>query len=263
VCVWIPPNTSPTDYAMWCGHCHQDVPVLDDRPGQPRYCLRCGTQLRSNASTPAGRDDRAEVVATSASTKIWEMRDRLDRIERLLAQQLNVTATRPHRAGATPPISAQNVAAIGGSDDRSQSDNERETTSVDTVDHGDDGIGWSIACVALVVLLAVALWNFTPLPSLLTTHQWRAGFVIGSVGLFVVGSIAAAIAVRTATRRAKHVQQQLESLTATAERLHVAAAGRSKLFYRHAAHGASPHILLADLHGQLESLAMQLHNRRC
>lgn len=57
------------------------------------------------------------------------------------------------------------------------------------------------------------------------------------------------------------VDEQLHDLRQTALMLSTTQAGPARSFYTHLSDGASPHLLLADLKGQLDLLAHRLHQR--
>jgi hypothetical protein len=63
---------------------------------------------------------------------------------------------------------------------------------------------------------------------------------------------------RAASQQLAHLDQQLDHLSHTTSLLGTAHATASSAFYAHLAHGASPHLLLNDLKGQLDLLAVRL-----
>ncbi|MFW5692765.1 MAG: hypothetical protein ACOCWL_00980 [Thermoguttaceae bacterium] len=63
---------------------------------------------------------------------------------------------------------------------------------------------------------------------------------------------------RSAAARLKHVDVQLHELRATTTLMGTSGASPGSAFYSHLAGGASPHLLLNDLKGQLDLLAMKL-----
>jgi hypothetical protein len=60
----------------------------------------------------------------------------------------------------------------------------------------------------------------------------------------------------------EHVDKQLDDLRQTASMLGMTHTSASQAFYSHLTQGASPHILLADLKGQLDLLAVKMSDRR-
>jgi hypothetical protein len=59
-----------------------------------------------------------------------------------------------------------------------------------------------------------------------------------------------------------HVDKQLDELRQTASIMGMSHSSASQAFYSHLTQGASPHILLADLKGQLDLLAVKMADRR-
>jgi hypothetical protein len=59
-----------------------------------------------------------------------------------------------------------------------------------------------------------------------------------------------------------HVDKQLDELRQTASMMGMSHSSASQAFYSHLTQGASPHILLADLKGQLDLLAVKMSDRR-
>ena len=62
---------------------------------------------------------------------------------------------------------------------------------------------------------------------------------------------------RYTAHKLEHVDKQLDDLRQTASILGMSHSSASQAFYSHLTQGASPHILLADLKGQMDLLAQR------
>ncbi len=67
---------------------------------------------------------------------------------------------------------------------------------------------------------------------------------------------------RYAVEQLSEVDRRLSELNRTTTLLGVTHGSASQAFYAHMAEGASPHLLLADLKGQLDLLAVRMSERR-
>ena len=67
---------------------------------------------------------------------------------------------------------------------------------------------------------------------------------------------------RQASERLRQVDSQLDDLQQTTAALENTHDATSQAFYTHMAEDANPHLLLADLKGQLDMLAVKIAKRR-
>ena len=111
------------------------------------------------------------------------------------------------------------------------------------------------------ILLGWAKWEARP-------ELWEMGLPIALCGQFglMLGLIVQLdflwrVNRHTATKL-EEVGDQLHDLNQTAAMLGTTHTAPAQAFYTHLAEGANPHLLLADLKGQLDLLAMRMAERR-
>lgn len=119
----------------------------------------------------------------------------------------------------------------------------------------------SFTLVCGLVLLGWALFDPRPILS-------AAGLPLTVLGLtsMLVGIVFQLDGVlqynRRLHRQMQLVEEELEDLKATTRLASSSHASAGQNFYLHMAEGASPHVLLADVKGQLDLLATQMANQR-
>jgi hypothetical protein len=96
---------------------------------------------------------------------------------------------------------------------------------------------------------------------------WQFGVPIASVGggVFLVGLVWQLERIwrnsRFAVQKLRQLDSQLRQLEQTTSMLGVTHGSPSQAFYSHMAEGANPHLLLADLKGQIDLLARNFARR--
>jgi hypothetical protein len=257
---------------MWCTVCQQDVPGVASLDDGKIRCARCGTSPDRPSSA-----DEAEQVAEAAGDKrrtvpsgmeltpaetrriSWELDQDLEQAEALLRR----LGQRPVAAGA--PAQRPNVFRTDPSHLLSSASPSRRAAT------GAGGFVASFCCwsflslgLTCLVLGGVLLgWSYVEdRPEL-----WRAGLPCalgGQTALLLGLVIQLEILVRNG--RQMHdclhaLDQELGELRRTVTLIASSHASPSQSFYAHLAEGASSHILLADLKGQLDLLASRLSER--
>lgn len=279
---------------MWCRHCRQDVPALAS-PDRRKYCCpRCGETLCAEAaekpheappsaaqSSPAEPPAAEPVAAESAPAAVvaaesapdgppqidgWELDEQLRHIERVL------------RVGKAPGR-------------RSKAAHRRERLRIDPAHAGESA--WHVPAVTVRRRRRAEQAARSGGGSLLSGLAWTAlslgtmalvcgGVLLGwsvftgreelwTVGMpaTVAGQVALAIGLILQLDRLWHdsrhsavkldaVDQQLHELKTTAAFLGTAHGPAGSTFYTHFAQGAAPQLLLTDLKGQLDLLALRL-----
>ena len=96
---------------------------------------------------------------------------------------------------------------------------------------------------------------------------WHLGVPLaaGGVGVFLVGLVWQLERIwrnsRFAVQKLRQLDSQLRQLEHTTSMLGVTHGPSSQAFYSHMAEGANPHLLLADLKGQIDLLATKFARR--
>jgi hypothetical protein len=272
---------------MWCQSCAQDVPGVPSLEAGEFSCPRCGVVLAPalpHLRTPVRpQPDRpAPPVAAPPATTIeapdscpplyddWEMDEELRRIERVLK------ATCPGEFDPPPPHEekAYRLDAAHG--------------SPPTAPHSPAPKGYTFKPKPVHrpaatpteggVLLAATTWGFLSLGTTAFVcggillcwsvvaarpELWTIGMPVGLGGqiALLVGLVLQLDRLwqenRKAAAKLHDVDEQLHELKTTTTLLGTTH-GPSGTFYAHMAGGASPQLLLTDLKGQLDLLAMKL-----
>lgn len=248
---------------MWCKRCQQDVPGIADGEGG-MACARCGSVLRTRATaersklTDADLADLASdaLAQTAPSTDTWQLDDELSEAERLLKAFSPLTS--PPALGWPSPTAQTPFSLPPARADTS-------TTATAAQPHG-SFLAWlflltgtmSLVCGGVLVAWSLyasraSLWNLG-LPILLAG---QAGLLLGVVlQLMRIWQNH-----RAAAERLAAVDRQLGDLEQTTTLLGNTYGAGSTTFFAHLAEGASPHLLLADLKGQMDLLAMKMSRK--
>jgi hypothetical protein len=256
---------------MWCKRCQQDMPAVANGEGG-MACARCTSVLRFAApSNNANRDDARvcaiaeSVLATSPLASdpppidTWRLDAELSEAERLLKVFAPLSSTSPkcHTNDARAMRSPFGAAPAQAS----QASPAETTTST-----SGGTIAWLLLLAGTMALVCggvlvgyslyasrVALWNLG-LPILLAG---QAGLLLG-----IVLQLARIWQThRRAAERLAAVDRQLGDLEQTTTLLGNTYGAGSSTFFAHLAEGASPPLLLADLKGQMDLLAMKMSRK--
>jgi len=245
---------------MWCKHCRQDTPGIRT-PKQPGLrCGRCGAPLvelesarRASASHPAevGLDLGPEAASA------WQRDQDLHWLEADLGSTHRRQAAEPSRrpqwrfdaAHTTPPRPNYPRRRVK---DRPAS---RSGILVRAI------VWFGLAAMfAGGGLLAYAIAQENG-------DAWRMGLPTAAAGgtIFLCGLALQLERIwknsRYAVQKLRQLDTQMQQLERTTTMLGVTSGPSSQAFYSHLAEGASPHILLADLKGQLDLMAMNFAGR--
>jgi hypothetical protein len=285
---------------MWCQHCGQDVPAIAN--GDSARCARCGRGLQRNAAARAedassanSLGDAAEwgidlsassaepafmsqSTSTAESDDNWLLGERLKNLQRRLhvAPQPTsyspprvenstwdafpelefATRTRNKRRAAEPPanqFSDRNIRF-----DAAHTPTTRRRPSV---------LAWAILSMGLMAFVCGGVllgWAFIGKRN----DLWSIGMPIALVGQFglLLGLVLQLDHLWQANRRTAetldNVDERLDEINHATTLLGNSHSGPAQSFYAHLADGAHPHLLLADLKGQLDLLATKMANTR-
>ena len=276
---------------MWCKSCRQDVPGLASGDSTLMCCARCGEPMGqpSAAQTAAVNAPRlkqaaergldlapesapaAANAAVSADFDDWALDFELQRMRRLLqatsgaakppdattaaAAELSA-ALRTANIGQFPPAALP--ASYRRADDAPvASANRRRRPSL---------LVWMLLSLGLMAFMCGAVllgWSWWTDRS----DLWTLGMPIalgGQLGL-LLGLLLQLDRLGDDSRRTgdqlKAVDQRLDDLKHQAVLLSTTQSAPSQAFYQHLAGAANPQLLLADLKGQVDLLAMQVASR--
>jgi hypothetical protein len=238
---------------MWCKHCRQDVPARTsgDRPGF--CCPRCGeivTADPSIAPEPAPAYDS------------WEIDEQLRHIDRVLhsaresgrqpsvAQPQTTRFDPPHAAPAAWHAPARKSGRRRRAPKPARNPGSQVLTSLALL------LG-TMSLVCGGILLAWSVIAGRP-------ELWSIGLpvAIGGQIVLLMGLVLQIDRLwsdnRAAVDKLHDVDDQIGDLKMTTTLLGTSQGPTGGVFYSHFAGGASPQLLLADLKGQLDLLAVKL-----
>ncbi len=256
---------------MWCTDCQQDVPAVARSAREPLLCPRCQSELsKAEAFVPSDggialdsfdspeKEDLAPPLDWLAQE---QTRARLREIDRKLSSPRDLQAhvvAQPLRNTSkefsAPAFTPQAMPVAPSLARRASGRQERASSS------------WflsmmlSFGVTAFCAGLGVLVWSVAfQLPKL-----WQAGMTltIGAEGLLILSLTWMAARLwrngRSVNRQLEGVDQQLtrvEQLTGT---LAGNQAASSQHYYHHFSQSASPHLLVANLQGQVNQLAARM-----
>lgn len=256
---------------MWCSHCHQEVPAVASKAGGPQSCARCQRDLKFTAtSTPADTGISLESFADQ-SFAVQESLVPLDDVvqaksrEKLRRIGRQLRAPYQHSFGLDAPpfwerVSLEAPAAspqLRGIAQQAQREN---------VESKHNGKSWLLSLLLAGGILgfvggaAALLWSAAF--NRVTVWQWGLTTTIAAEGLLIVGLTWMAARLWHNSRRLNHqlrgVDEQLEEIHELAGSLTARQLSSSQHYYHHFSQVANPHMLVANLRGQIDQLAERM-----
>jgi hypothetical protein len=258
---------------MWCSHCQQDVPAIASGDAQTALrCFRCEELLAGSETPPAPPVPKGleplttlpeqatieQLLQPPLPQEDWQLEAELRYVERLA------------QAWREAPSIGESLSLPGEStsqrNERAHAANESAPPAEPTKPRF-AGLAWTSLSLGVMtfvcggVLLAwSAIGNRQELWSLglPLTLFGQAGLIIGLV-----------LQLETLWQTNRATSQTLQSLDGEINELRHSTtlltqsrSTPSQSFYLHLSEGASPHLLLADLKGQLDLLSEQMSKRR-
>jgi hypothetical protein len=267
---------------MWCSSCQQEVPAVAHGAKGRIACARCQQELVSSGPTPEmhicddgiSLDDPAAAAAAQKpplAIDEWHIARQVRHLGRELRRpNINLKmAAAPFPAGPRgfdPPRELFGGLPIGTlpAPEPMPAQLPPAPSTIQRPTEGSQLFAWLIVvCGTISTAAGVGgiAWS-------LANHQmqyWNAalGLTLGGQGLLIFGLVLVVARLwrnsRFASGKLQDVHARLGQLQVTAEAL-AATRGGAPAFYADLARGASPHILLANLKGQLDQLATRLIN---
>ncbi len=258
---------------MWCRSCQQDVPGSSAEGSRGRMaCPRCKSTLNEpeSAAPRSGKFEQRQTnsdsdagfapipMAPPFDERDWELEQELRSAERLLRSLGVNRIDRGH-----PPLPGSNAEQAFVEPARNQAEQHLVKPSVRSTSNSTSIGAWFLLATGLTsgvfggVLL---LWSwFATRPEL-----WTFGlpFALGGQALLMLGLFVQLDYLwqnqRQATATIAEMDYELCELKKSTDEFGSSYGAQSQTFYSHMAEGASPHLLLADLKGQLDLLATKL-----
>jgi hypothetical protein len=255
---------------MWCKHCGQDVPAISSSTTSAVRCTRCGSTADDARPTGVVAEPASGIAApgldasgdppgveTLPNFDDWDIDQSFRRLQARLGLEkrpVPPTMDQRRRGSAMRRLDGAHR-SLGG---RHRPPTRRESNS--------SVLAWSMLTVGVMTFTCgVALMGWSIVEG--RPELWNVGMPLaagGQMGL-VLGLV---LQLERVWRNSRHtleklagVDEQLDSLERTTNLLGMTHGTASQAFYAHMAEHANPHLLLADLKGQLDLLATQISNR--
>lgn len=259
--------------AMWCQHCRQDVPGIKSPERREVSCSRCGSALVPGSSTAtdapksAGRSAAPlSPLSSFPSFEDWSIDQSFHDLQaRVGAHHRATTAAAPQPGTAAP-------ASTASRQPRRRIDSAHSIPSRHRrpVRHATPKVSWLARFVTWLGLLGFAGGAVFLIWSVLEQREdfWRYGVPMTVAGLvwLLLGFVMHLERIwqngRDAVAKLNRVDSQLDVLRRSNAMLSTTQSTAAQAFYTHMADDAHPQILLADLKGQLDLLAMSMSKRR-
>lgn len=245
---------------MWCSTCQQDVPAIASPDESVVCCARCQSPVGATSCTADSTPEfeASPKVASRLSSDApplddWQCDDDLHAAQHRM--DLLGLGLRDPVVPGDPHVRQQ------WSDTKTKARSGRPKRRRSSL------VAWcalSLGTMALVFGGVLLGWSSVTD----RTDLWRLGMPFALVGqaALVVGLVFQLDGLwrsnREATETLDELDDQLAELRRDTSLLTTTHTGPSQSFYVHLAERASPHLLLADLKGQLDLLAMQLSEPR-
>jgi hypothetical protein len=269
---------------MWCSRCQQDVPAVPGQRANTLHCVRCQVMLAGavveepaysqqaplQPSVPEGIEPLDSLKTQTPLDQLllppmpqedWQLEAELRYVERLSAAWRDA-----------PPLK-DSFALAGGEGQAEVAESHRGSRETPSEDVGSStkprfaGLAWaalSLGVMAFVCGGVLLGW------SAIAGRQdlWSIGLplaLVGQAGLIVglVLQLETLWQTNRATSQTLHsLDGEIHELRHSTTLLTQSRSNPSQSFYLHLSEGASPHLLLADLKGQLDLLSEQMSKRR-
>ena len=275
---------------MWCKKCRQDVPSVPSKAGKLR-CLRCGTLVASDAiadgaiNVAAGVSAMADCgleldAAAPAREKPAVDFDDWDLDPDLRSFRNARTASRNAEKSSTP--TSNGIYRVDASHampmwqppafthpmmpSNAMPSYERPVEKQSSAKRA-SWLAWSVMSLGLMAFTCGGVllgWSFMAG----RTDLWNLGIpvTVGGQIALLVGLVLQLERIwqnnRYAVDKLDEVDERLADIKHSQSLMRVNHGSAAQAFYSHMAEGASPSLLLADLKGQLDLLAVRLAERR-
>ncbi len=277
-------GNGPHEYQlMWCSTCQQETPGVAHATSGRIVCSRCQQPMPKRYSTHTTRIcdeglalDEPQLAATTASrttpfrTDEWAAGQRVRKAVRELRRPNPTTATSPNRIASDrrrfdPPhdlfgelehATVPGLAAM-------TSPLAANTILQYRRPEGSQIVAWLIVIAGMLALSMRCrphrLVNFDRSNAIL---ELRAGSALGGQGTLIFGLVLVISRLwrssRYAAAKLQEVYARIGQLQQSTETLATMRSGGAPAFYADLVRGASPHVMLANLKGQVDQLASRV-----
>jgi hypothetical protein len=251
---------------MWCSHCHQEVPGVPSAERGTVACARCQRDLKFTSSSrlcDAGISLDAAKGDSPASIDRFATEESKQKLRRLGQQlrpvyQQHATLERPlfwERLSAESPELSPQLRGVAHLDAISAEHRETPKNTPFFL-----GVVLGSGFLALMIGVVALVWS----AAFGQAVVWRWGLTttVAGEGLLILGLTWMAARLwqkgRQLDRNLHQVDSQLTEVSELAGQLTASQLSSSQHYYQHFSQSANPHLLVANLRGQIDQLAERL-----
>lgn len=251
---------------MWCSHCHQEVPGVPSKERSTVACARCQRDLKfTSASRLCDSGISLDAAAPQASVSIdrfatEESNQKLRRLGQQLrpVYQQHATLERPlfwERLSADSPEISPQLRSVAHQDAISDSHRvPRANTPLFL------GVLLGSGFLGLMTGVAALVWSAAFSQAIV--WKWGLTTTVAGEGLLILGLTWMAARLwqkgRQLDQNLHEVDSQLTEMSELAGSLTASQLSSSQHYYQHFSQSANPHLLVANLRGQIDQLAERL-----
>jgi hypothetical protein len=250
---------------MWCSHCHQDVPAISSETRKSIVCAKCHRELRftvASAIVDAGiaLDEQAQEMPRGPIGRdlIAEEESRLKL--RQLGRQIRAPYAQPISIEAVPFWDRVKLDAADSSPQLRTI--AKESRRADRRSAGNGFLTFLLTSGVLGFFAGATTLIWSAAYSRTLVWQWGLTATLASEGLLIVGLTWMAVRLWHNSRRLnhelRHVDDQLEEIHELAGSISAGRLSGSQHYYHHFSQVANPHMLVANLRGQIDQLAERM-----
>ena len=261
---------------MWCADCQQDVPAVARSASEPLMCPRCQRELDpvatcvpSDAGIELESFDRPSTEELAPPVDWFKQEQTLQRL-REIDHKLN-SSSRSGTSSAVAPIlqrtwSNLSSPPLASPPVASNLEPPRRTASGSAIGQRRTRTSWLLSFLlgVGVVVFCVGLGLLGWSAALELPQLWHQGMTltIGAEGLLILSLTWMALRLWRNSRRVNRQLYGVDRQLAEIEQITGALAGShsrsSQHFYHHFSQVASPHMMVANLQGQVDQLAARM-----
>ena len=277
-------NSSAATASMWCPDCQQEVPGIASHDDEHRVlCARCGIALSAVAGgafmstklagcsaddecSESGMIETPQVAPPPIKLDDWELDEQLRR-----AEQIVKSVRHSDGISTQPNVDPAHEAIVGWharvAESRRLEDYLPAPVEESHPKRRGNLFSWSLLSLGMMCLVCGGvllgwsivgsrpdLWSIGLPLALAGQAGLLIGFVLQLDGLWQNS--------RRTTDTLSNLDERLSELRTATSLLSTTHGGPAQSFYAHMAEGASPHLLVADLKGQIDMLAVRMANER-
>jgi hypothetical protein len=261
---------------MWCSNCQQDMPSIAHPTSGRMVCMRCQRTMRTRrpdhtvsiSDQGIALDETAAATAAASPPRFddWSATQTVRHLGRELRRSgIAFGAAQSGRRRFDPPqeLFAQFTQRAAPSIAPVIAEPTAITRLHSRRAEGGQVAAWSIVLFGALLLVGgsgLIAWSL----SAQQLHLWNLalGLTLGGQGTLIFGLVLVVSRLWRNTRRAagklQDVNARLNQLQHAADTLTAMRSGGAPAFYADLVRGASPHVLLANLKGQIDQLATRV-----